>query len=150
MTAATLPDTLSGLIAAAVRDARSLDRSRYIPHSREWHVPENKHCLVCLAGTMIAGSLNARPQREYSPSDFTQDAMNKLYALNRTRYGNWIAAWDHFYGNLPSPYTCSKLAALPAPACHWFADWTQFDKCLRSLERIIPQLRDIEQLATLR
>ena len=149
MTTSTLPDTLSKLITAAVRNARSLNRSLYIPFAREWHVPENGRCLVCLAGTMMAGSLNARPQREYSPSDFAHIDMDKLFALNKLREGNWIAAWNLFYGGRPGPSTTAQLSALAAHSFPMFGGWTQFDEHLRSLERTVPRLRKIEEQAGL-
>ena len=149
MTHSKLPGTLSDLITAAVGDARSLNRSLYIPCAREWHVPENGRCLVCLAGTMMAGSLNARPQREYSPSDFTHIDRDKLFALNKLREGNWTAAWNLFYGGRPGPAAATRLSALAAPSFPLFGGWTQFDEHLRSLEQTVPRLRKIEEQAGL-
>ena len=52
-----LPDTLHGLLSAAVDDMRSLDRERYVPRWDEWHQPTSDCCQVCLAGSVLAGTL---------------------------------------------------------------------------------------------
>jgi len=142
----SLPDTLSGLLACAIDDARQLDRSLYLPYAGEWHVQQQNLCQVCLSGAVMASSLEADPLKELSPSDFPQDAMNKLFALNRMRCGDWITAWHHLYGGSPSLTVSNRLLELPQPQyCH-FDGWEHFEAHLRCLEALVPHLRTIESL----
>ena len=149
MTFPVLPDTLSGLITIALRDARSLDRERYLPHAREWHEPSNSHCLVCLSGAVMSVSFKASPRHPCTPTNFPALEMDKLFALNKVREGNWIWAWTLFYGSPTRRSLKRRLAALPAPSFSNFYSWPDFEAHLQSLERIVPRLRKIEDLAGL-
>jgi len=142
----SLPDTLSDLLTCAIDDARQLDRSRYLPSARQWHVHQENQCLVCLSGAVMAASLEADPLIELAPSDFPHNAMHKLYALNRIRCGNWIDAWVFLHGSPPSLLIRNRLSDLPSPRFSHFQGWDQFDAHLRCLEALVPHLRTIEQL----
>ena len=142
----SLPETLSGLLTSAINDARQLDRSRYLPSARQWHVHQENQCQVCLSGAVMAASLEADPLIELVPSDFPHNAMHKLYALNRIRCGNWIDAWVFLHGSPPSLLIRNRLSDLPSPRFSHFDGWDQFDAHLLSLELFVPQLRSIEQL----
>ena len=67
----SLPDTMSGLLATAIDDARQLDRTLYHPRCGEWHTAwEHRPCQVCLAGSVIAGSLGASHHQTLYPNIF--------------------------------------------------------------------------------
>ena len=76
--------------------------------------------------------------------------MNKLYAINRMRGGDWIDAWNFHYGSSPSRAVLDKFSKLPEPLFHVFKGWQQFDRHLQSLQEIIPRLREIEEFANMR
>ena len=88
-----LPDKLSDLIDLAVKDARSLDPETYQPYASFWHYPhDNGRCSVCLAGAVIAGTLNVDPELDRTPSDFDDDTECKLHALEHVRFGSIVEA----------------------------------------------------------
>ena len=141
-----LPDTLSGLLEAAVDDARSLDRDLYLPNHVEWHCPDDyDHCEICLAGAVIAGRLNVRSYSESSPKEFAYATAMKLSAIDKMRTGHWRSAFDILHDYHPPVDPHLLFVELPAPDFPYFTDWEEFDMHLRSLDAIIPRLREIEQ-----
>ena len=62
-----LPDTLAGLVETAIADALSLDPETYHPKSQQWHNPNTEGCVICLAGCIIARTLQ-RPREPDSLS----------------------------------------------------------------------------------
>ena len=67
------PSRLSDLIEMAIQDARSLDRSAYEPNAREWHLPTNGICMVCLTGAMIAQTMGEDPETDTEPKDYYEE-----------------------------------------------------------------------------
>ena len=70
-----LPQSMSKLLEIAIADARSLDRSLYRPFSREWHtkLPDGP-CLICLAGSVIAGTFKASINSKRFPWSYDTEA----------------------------------------------------------------------------
>lgn len=144
----TLPNTLNGLLAVAVSDAKSINRRLYVPHFGYWHEPEvDGRCGVCLAGCVIAGSLQHSRSSEVSFRHLQPPVRNKIEALDKMRIGSFSKAYRTLYGHKPSNTIRARLDALPGPHQPFFFGWRQFNSHIRSLELIIPMLREIEAAA---
>ena len=144
---AALPQTMAGLLEVAINDARKLDRSIYLPFHNEWHNPNagSFFCEICLAGSVIAGSLKIAPNLAVSSLAFDKRTEELLDALDNMRYGHWSKAFDLIYNRIPSLQIRDYLQALPEPAHSEFDGWEDFDLHLASLERMLPQLRSIDR-----
>ena len=143
---AILPDTMAGLLFVAVSDARSLDRLQYMPASDIWHnVHNDDFCLVCLAGSVMAGTLELPANLDLAPSMFSDPATNKLSAIDLMRTGDWFSAFHKVHGYEPCHSIRTRLYELDIPPYSDFQGWDQFDLHLEWLEALIPQLRSIEK-----
>ena len=141
-----LPDTMAGLLFTAVSDARSLDRLQYLPACDIWHAIHNEDfCLVCLAGSVMAGALELPTHLDLAPSMFSDPATNKLQAINLMRIGDWCCAFHKIHGYSPQHGIRARLNELGIPPFSDFQGWDQFDLHLEGLEALIPQLRSIEK-----
>ena len=140
-----LPDTLSGLLAAAIDDARRLDRDGYRPASFRWHCPvEEGPCEVCLAGSVIARTYRSSRSLDILPSMFSFAIYRKLCAIDNMRRGKWLNAYLTLY-ETPAPLAIEdRLLGLPRPTHVDFKGWLQFNAHLDSLEPIMYELRAIE------
>jgi hypothetical protein len=86
-----LPDTLSGLLRLAVADAQKCANDpRYVLQMGSWHEPGLKRCSVCMAGAVMAQSLNADPRIQVLPEDY-QDEYD-LMAIDEMRCGDMLGA----------------------------------------------------------
>lgn len=142
----SLPDTMSGLLATAIDDARQLDRTLYHPRCGEWHTAwEHRPCQVCLAGSVIAGSLGASHHQTLYPNIFRGPVQHKLESIDFMRRGKWVLAFKAFYQLHPKISASRQLNRLPRPDNKDFNGWQEFDSHLDSLEEILPDLRQIEQ-----
>ena len=142
----TLPKTLNGLLAVAVSDAKSLNRKLYIPHFAYWHRPRIGHrCEVCLAGSLIASSLECNRNDNVLVHRLDETLKVKVEALNAMRRGDFTNAYRILYNRRPSPRTHTQLDEVPVPAHPEFVGWQPFNAHLRSLDAIIPRLREIEE-----
>ena len=140
-----LPDTMAGLLHAAIIDARSLDRTIYNPYFDEWHGDFDLHrCEICLAGSLIAGTLNATPGVRISPNAYPRDINAKLEALDYMRSGMWSDAFRLVYGRKPDSRIESMLRAIASPSNASFCGWDEFDDHLASLEELLLDLRRID------
>ena len=139
-----LPGTLAGLGKAAIADAFALDPEIYFPKSRQWHNPNTEGCFVCLAGCVIARTLEAPASRIRFPSYYPVEIENKLVALDAMRCGYWNRAFYLLYGRDPVVEIGERLISLPRPAHVNFNGWYEFELHLASLESILPELREIE------
>ena len=93
----TLPEKPSELIRLALHDLELCEQdNRYIIDMDTWHTPyegynndllRNK-CLVCLAGSVIAKSLNADACIDLVPCDYNHKTEMKLFALEYFRRGD--------------------------------------------------------------
>ena len=140
-----LPDTLHGLIRTAIDDARGLNRRKYKPRCDEWHCPdEDGRCEVCLAGSILAGTLQCSPKKNYAPWEFPDKLQHKLEALEAVRSGSWLEAYRLVHQRRPPIEIEARLLSLPAPSWAAFDNWRSFNCHLKSLESFLPKLRSIE------
>ncbi|MCY4588289.1 MAG: hypothetical protein OXB98_19840 [Bryobacterales bacterium] len=140
----SLPDTMSGLLATAIADARKLDPKTYHPDCYRWHTAEKDTCAICFAGSLIAGTLQTSPDKTVFPESFTGDVPAKLDSLDCMRLGAWKLAYHKFYGQEPSFAIGNQLTYLPQPFCSYFRGWEEFRSHLISLEKAVEPLREIE------
>lgn len=100
---ARLPDKLSDLAELALRDAETLDPKRYRPCASFYHGPPadasisgngDGRCRVCLAGMLIAGTLQHDIESNLDSCDFDRETRYKLLALDYLRKGHVFAALD--------------------------------------------------------
>ena len=86
-----LPDKLSDLVTLALDDADKLNRKFYTAASGRWHLPVGFHanpgCDLCLAGMVIAWTLEGAPATNFHPEDFKSGTRGKLLALDAFRNG---------------------------------------------------------------
>ena len=144
----SLPDTLAGLVEAAIIDARLLDHGTYVPRHDHWHYSGNPpFCEVCLAGSLIAGRLNIPPDATASPSTFRGEIQAKLNTLNCIRLCIYQRAFITLYGRTPPPHLGEMFLTMPKPLCSYFSGWSEFNGHLDSLERLLPSLRAIDDEA---
>lgn len=106
-----LPTNPAELIRLAVRDLEAAEKdSRYEVNMGIWHTPkglygfEGDKCLVCLAGCVIAKSLDADLEEWVCPEDYEEDCP-ALLALDCARRG----AWKEFFIQLASPDEAWRL-----------------------------------------
>ena len=145
--AARLPATMAGLLAVAIRDARTLDRETYFPFCREWHNSYHRtsSCRVCLAGSVIAGSLKVASDLSVDSASFDKRTESLLDALDMMRYGIWSKAHRLIYGDIASDDLREYLYALPQPSRASFNGWDDFNVHLASLEDMLPRLRGFDR-----
>ena len=145
-----LPSTLAGLLTAAVEDARKLDRTFYQPHHEQWHRSLPSHngpvCEVCLAGSLIAGTLHIESCDSVTASMFDDRTGPLLDALDDMRIGYWSNAFKRVYDRTLPPSLRSMLERIPVPVHTEFVGWEQFDAHLKSLLAVVPRLREIDEL----
>lgn len=93
-----LPDKLHKLIKVAYKDIMTIaNDSRYVLNMKTWHeVNSDNRCHVCLAGAVMAGSLNADIKDTLDIDDFSSVA-DSLYAINYIRMGEYTFALREFY-----------------------------------------------------
>jgi hypothetical protein len=90
----TLPDKPSELIRLAIGDLCKVEKNPiYRINMNVWHSPNYKDmiCEVCLAGAVMAGSLDANPSFLTSPLDYCEPSIYcKLQALDKFRRGTFL------------------------------------------------------------
>lgn len=84
-----LPEKPSDLIELALKDLAKVERSkRYVVDMNyAFHSGSKDLCSVCLAGAVMAMSLNISPETGQDPDDFPPDERDRLNALNSFRMG---------------------------------------------------------------
>ena len=88
MTNEILPDKPSELIRLALYDLELCEQDeRYAINMSRWHLPSENECLVCLAGSVMAKSLNADAWNYLDPCDYNHKTEMKLIALDEFRTG---------------------------------------------------------------
>ena len=100
-----LPEKPSELILIALKNLRAAEESeKYKIEMKDWHnpaipEPEEIHkCEVCLAGSVMAFSLEGDINRHYEPKDFPGEE-RKLDALDSFRTGSVGHGMREFYGD---------------------------------------------------
>ena len=137
--------SMSDLLEAAIIDARSLDPRIYQPNYIALHdAAVSVQCQVCLAGSLIAGTLEATPDQSFTPDHFDSNVRGNLESLNYMRQGHWLFAFYEFYRHWPRTSIENRLRKLPKPNNANFRCWNTFHSHLDSLESTLPELREIE------
>ncbi len=145
MNSPTLPDTLHELLSTAIANTQALDRSQYRPRYDKWHtVHDDGRCEICLTGSVMAVTLSRSPDTNLQPCMFPPSLRWKLEALHFMSIGHWVHAYGLVHLVVPCLFTEARLSYLPDPAHSRFIGWEQFNAHLKSLESIIPQVREIE------
>lgn len=91
-----LPQTLSDLAELGIADLRRTELDpRYRIDMLEWHLPDGATCAVCLAGAVMAQTLSAPVDLEWTPG-YADAATNEkaLRALESLRKGSVRHAAD--------------------------------------------------------
>tara|TARA_R110002126_G_scaffold7198_1_gene35723 strand:+ start:112 stop:543 length:432 start_codon:yes stop_codon:yes gene_type:complete len=93
MTNPNLPDLPSALIRVALTDLQVIQKNpAYKIRMSMWHMTidedEETICQVCLAGAVMANTLNADITRDISPNDYSTVDARKLDALDDFRSGH--------------------------------------------------------------
>jgi hypothetical protein len=84
----TLPDKPSELLTLALADLESVEKDpRYRVDMGDWHKPYPEYCSVCLAGAVMAQTINMSPKKLGVPSSFSKEISGKLLALDAIRRG---------------------------------------------------------------
>lgn len=100
-----LPDTLHGLMRVALDDLRLCAKDPcYKIHMGSWHRPRqdrngNEACWVCMAGAIMAQTLQVPPD-QYAAPDTLKDgaASRKLCTVNAVRCGFFVKALRELTG----------------------------------------------------
>ena len=140
----SLPETLHETLSLAVDDAAKLDRKLYQPRYFYWHSQYLDQCLICLAGCIVAMTLNSDHTEDIQPCSFGFETDRKLQAVNACRTGDWNYAFHIFHRHYPSLESQARLESLPLPSNITFNSWESFESHLRSIKSILPLLREIE------
>jgi len=85
-----LPNKPSKLLRLALKDLEWCEKhDEYVISMEHWHKPMGSTCYVCLAGSVIAHSLEVPSKVSVSPvvTLWNQKTSNKLIALNYFRQG---------------------------------------------------------------
>jgi hypothetical protein len=83
-----LPDKLSALITAALKDLSEAEKSpRCTVDMRDWYHPRGDQCSVCLAGATIAARTDYHRRIYPAKLGYGSDTFNKLTALDTIRCG---------------------------------------------------------------
>ena len=136
---------MSDLLEAAIADARALDPRIYQPNYITFHsAAALTQCQVCLAGSLIAGTLQATPDESFAPEHFDRTTRGNLQALDFIRRGHWVLAFYEFHRYWPRSPIEDRLRKIQKPAHSDFQCWNTFRSHLDSLESSLPELREIE------
>lgn len=137
--------SMSELLTVAVADARALDPRLYQPNYIALHdASVSVKCQVCLAGCLIAGTLQGTPDQSFAPEQFNDNVRGNLSSLNYMRQGKWLFAFYEFHRYWPRTPIENRLRNLPKPDNSNFRCWNTYHSHLDSLESILPELREIE------
>ncbi len=82
----------SELIKLALHDLEVVESmpDKYVVDMSTWHAPYINKCFVCLAGSVMAISLNTLQHKEVYPTNFPPEQNSLLHALNYFRNGDII------------------------------------------------------------
>ena len=97
-TTTTLPEKPSELIRLALKDLATCEASpKYRIHMDAWHQPSEKDekCLVCLAGAIMAQTLESDPKTDLPPGHFGLRIWLAMQALDCFRTGAVGEGLDH-------------------------------------------------------
>ena len=141
-----LTKNLPDLIDLAIADAGKLDRDFYLPYHSTYYSPNDPvygSCNVCLAGVVLAGTLNylsSEPIRLGSVA--FNDVREQLYALEFVRTGDYLAAARELDYNL-TDVQVELLRRVSDPVDMYFTNWESFESHVESLKDVSKKLRGI-------
>jgi len=111
-----LPEKMSELIALAIKDLKACEKLSevYEINMEFWHNPHNNKCKVCLAGAVMAQTLEASPYAFIGPSEFDDDyeeenIQAKLFALDLLRSGETKDAFTELNQETPDKSLYRKI-----------------------------------------
>lgn len=152
MTAAPPPTDLPTLVRLACDDYHDLDRDLYEPWYGVWHAPaaradaETDRCEVCLAGAVVAGTLQLAPDTSLDDEDvrLSDDWWSALGALECVRRGHWYTlARDGWLTKAEADHLSGLIVGVPDKA--WFRGWKAADMHVawaRRLADTLAEMRD--------
>ena len=143
---------LSDLVYTCFLDAGKLDNEIYHPECGEWHRPGRVirpggkgMCLVCDAGSVLAGTLQYDFGRAYNGEYFDLDSPipQIMLALNDVRRGYYISALLVLgYTNISNELG-KEVDKVSIPKTISYSDWDSFNTHIASLKPIAKELEDI-------
>ena len=98
------PQTLAAALRVALSDGWALasnvrgGNARYHFNSGFWHNAEGEPCVVCAAGSVMAGTLGAHAWATVYPDSFAYPWMCALKAIDALRARYWRSAFSTMYG----------------------------------------------------
>ena len=132
---------LPALMRVAVADAGRLDRSQYHASAFMWHRSrDNQPCNVCLAGSVMAGTLNQDNVETVYPCELPDNTSKAMYALNDMRRGLYKEAFE--YLELEAPQGVDKIP-VPSDKVKNFFGWARFDMLLDFMLDVADRLDDM-------
>jgi hypothetical protein len=91
-----LPDKMSELLQIALNDLNTIKSDdTYVVDFKSYHTPDDRKCRVCLAGCVIAITLNMDKSRDAHPSGYDRDTAHKLEFISAVALQNlgFAAKW---------------------------------------------------------
>ena len=167
-----LPDKMSELIQVAITDAKQINRHRYRADSDTWHsrrrnsdYQRNRRCSVCLAGVVIASTLEADFNARLYPTDFGESIDLKLEALDSIRQRNFRLAFDQLARASDEFDYDGESGEILHPVIHdsmihtamdiyddyddlddislaEFENWKEMDRLIQALEKIVDVFKE--------
>lgn len=111
-----LPDKPSDLIDLGIDDLEKAERSAlHIVNMGVWHEAYSDGCYVCLAGSVMAFSLNGNPKQTLYPQCYSHDMQMKLSALNLFKNGRWEVGVYHMGIMSLTEQQARSLRTIPRP-----------------------------------
>ncbi len=128
-----LPNKLSDLIELSLKCLIKCEqRVGYKIFMPAWHDPNTtNHCLVCLAGSVMAVELAADKNYSYHPKHFQGEEL-ALWALEQVRLGNVGKAIWYLEGN---PISGVRIDKFNREIPHYDINPSKFKRQLRKLAR---------------
>lgn len=145
-------NTLSGILFLSYDDAKKLDRTKYIPRFSIWHQsvtninfsqsdsPRNRICAVCLAGAVIAGTLEGTWEEDLDPESFENaEIENRLAALEDLRVGKVTKALRSMNIDIEENYQRAFGLTRNIRYAN-FTNWEEFDLFLEEMRTFAADL----------
>ena len=122
----TLPDIPSALIRLALAD---LDKAEQTPGYEidmdRWHSPQDGKCLICLAGAVMAFSLNTPKEKCYSDTSFSRTSEQAFSALDSFRAGDIPSGLYVLGFKCHRQFTCRHITPYVVDPAQFKADMLQ-------------------------
>ena len=141
------PHTLSELIGVAISDFKKIieEGDGYFPSFGDWHNNVDSTCYVCLAGAVMAKTMDEPFEETLTPSDFRGKAALSMSALNHVRNGYYSHAYNTLFPEREEAPIHEKLLDIAAPNYRFFEGFGAASLFLESLEEAHEIIREIEE-----